>query len=99
MIVAKRRRDTARLLTVFPDSQSCNGPGTYDGTAETKRTERDTLVNFPKLVAIKHIRNLKDLLLKKCARVKRLKWICKIISCQVQSLFSFPLLNVSLEIN
>lgn len=58
MIVAKRRRDTARLLTVFPDSQSCNGPGTYDGTAETKRTERDTLVNlliFPKLVAIKHI--------------------------------------------
>lgn len=41
MIVAKRRRDTARLLTVFPDSQSCNGPGTYDGTAETeKKAER-----------------------------------------------------------
>lgn len=40
MIVAKRRRDMARLLTVSPDSRSCNGPGTYDDTAETEREKR-----------------------------------------------------------
>lgn len=57
MIVGKRvRRDTARLLTVSPDSQSCNGPGTYDGTAETEeRRERETLVNLSKSVSSNNI--------------------------------------------
>lgn len=41
MIVTKCRRDMARLLTVFPDSQSYSGPGTYDDTAETDKRERE----------------------------------------------------------
>lgn len=43
MIVAKRGREhAARLLTVSSDSRSCNGPDTYDDTAETERERRET---------------------------------------------------------